>query len=154
MRNSNVVFVKRCSVRLYLQFCLRRYNVLFTLFVSACVYWCSTYIDYVNNIADVLIKAGTAGCGVRLSSLSVFASVRDANLYCSLCCVVALFVFELCRVSCVPKCYQCLWIVQSWFLLRFPLQIIGYRKCKFWYVKYRFRFFKYTFCYVKTNFVM
>jgi len=147
VRNSNVVFVKRCSVRLYLQFCLRRYNVLFTLFVSACVYWCPTYIDYVNNISDVLIKAGTAGCGVRLSSFSVFARVRVANiwcapqftlgarvrvaniwcapqftlgarvrvanLYCSLCCVVALFVFELCRVSCVPKCYQCLWIVQS-----------------------------------------
>ena len=55
-----------------------------------------------------------------LESLPVLGEVCVAHLFSFLCCV---FFLSLCCVLCT-QCFQCLWIVNSWFALQFSLMFI------------------------------
>jgi len=57
-----------------------------------------------------------------LGSSPVFGGIRVAHLFSYLCCVFVICLSLSC-VSCT-QCCQCLWIIYSWFPLRFSLAFI------------------------------
>jgi hypothetical protein len=113
-------------------------------------YNCGTGVNYMSNTTGVLLKAGNAYTSrapwftavfpslfwfVFGFFVLVFCGVRIAHLFIFLC---RIFCFACLRsVSCVPQCWQCLWIVHSLLHLRFSLTFIFYlfMVCKWSYMK-------------------
>ena len=89
----------------------RREHVLFTSYVFVCSQWCPTYIDYMSNMTDVLLEAGTT-CPSRADGFTTSywwgpcCSSFQYSVLCFLFCLLSSFV--LCT-----QCYQFLWIVHS-----------------------------------------
>jgi hypothetical protein len=116
--------LKRCLVRLDHQ--------LFVVWLMSylCYLWLLVYSG-VQCVLHIWItrrmsykKQGLLTLRWHQGSLPAFGGFCAAHLFRFLCCVLC-FVY-LRSVSCLSKCCQFLWIVHSWFPLRFSLTFILY----------------------------
>jgi len=81
------------------------------------------FFDYMSTMAGVLLEAGIVNtCWASVLTLGFCGGVRVAHLFSFLSCAFLFCLSSFCVVC--DQCFQCHWIVHSWWSLRFSLIFI------------------------------